>query len=195
MSDQKKVEVHDYDPSWAAEFSALKAVYINHIGDAMIGVEHVGSTSIPGLKAKPVIDIDIIVGDTESLQIVIERLSTLGYNHVGDLGITGREAFKRTDDKTPISGSNRTWMRHNLYVCIEGSIGLANHLNFRDYLKRHPEEIVEYSKVKQRLADEFTYDIDAYIDGKTDFIVEILRRSGIGEEAIKMIDGENRLKG
>lgn len=194
MSDRKKIVIHDYNPAWTLEFDALKAIFIKHIVGEIIGVEHVGSTSIPGLKAKPIIDIDIVVSDKNQLKIVIGKLEKLGYRHVGDLGITGREAFKRKDSKTPDTGSKRSWMKHNLYVCIQGSIGLANHLNFRDYLRAHPEKTVEYSKLKQKLAKEFTYDIDAYIDGKTDFIVEILRLAGMDDEVTKLIDGENRLK-
>lgn len=194
MSVKKSIVVHDYNPAWASEFETLKAVFVEHVGDDIVDIEHVGSTSIPGLKAKPVIDVDIVVSSTKKLQRVIGKLEKLGYRHVGDLGITGREAFKRRDDKTPDTEAQRVWMKHNLYVCIQGSIGLANHLKFRDYLKAHPVKIKEYSALKQGLAEQFPNDIDAYIDGKTDFIVEILRRSGMSEHHADLIDGENRLK-
>ena len=137
MIKNDSIIILDYNPKWAKQFEVLQKLLIDHLGDEIIGIEHVGSTSIPGMKAKPIIDLDIIIDNNDALENVISKLQELGYIPVGNLGITGREAFKRTDLKTPNIGSNKQWFRHNLYVCKKGSIGLSNHLNFRNYLIEH----------------------------------------------------------
>ncbi|MFK7808567.1 MAG: GrpB family protein [Saprospiraceae bacterium] len=191
---RNKIVVVDYDPIWKDQFEELKSVLIKSIDRESIEIEHVGSTSILGLKAKPIIDLDIILEDDLLIEKVIEKLSKLGYNHVGDLGITGREAFKKTDTKTPATGTNKEWFEHHLYVCRKDSIGLQNHLNFRDYMRNHPEKVKEYGNLKLELTKKYPYDIDSYIDGKTDFIVEVLSRTGMEKEDKKQVENENRLK-
>ena len=194
MSQKAKIIVLDYNPEWAEQFYDLKKVLTNHLGNDIIGVEHVGSTAIPGMKAKSVIDLDIIIDkDGASLAGVILKLKELGYTHKGNLGITGREAFKRKDSTTPNVGSDKQWMAHHLYVCTKGSIGLLNHLKLRDHLLAHPDKVIEYSNLKQDLSDRFPYDIDAYIDGKTDFIVGILVIMGMEGKDTEVISGENKL--
>lgn len=189
---KRTIVVVDYDPKWQAEFEALKAVLLTVLDGHILAIEHVGSTSIIGLKAKPIIDLDVIIdAKGQKLPYVIQQLATLGYQHVGDLGITGREAFKRTDEKTPKDGSAKTWMAHHLYVCPEGSIGLNNHLKFRDYLRAHPKTVEAYGALKQRLAKQFPHDIDAYVTGKSDFILEILQKTGVQQSTIKQIRKEN----
>ena len=124
----KPIEVVDYDPSWPALFediaAPLRAVFV---GGLLTRIEHVGSTSVPGLPAKPIIDIDVVIPSRADLPEAIARLATLGYVHQGDLGITSRKSF-RQPEITP---------RHNLYVCAEDSPELRRHLAFRDYLRAH----------------------------------------------------------
>ena len=86
-----KITVVDYDPTWPTAFEAVRARVWQVVGDIAIAVEHVGSTSVPGLPAKPVIDIDVVVPTGAAVTVAIERLSTLGYRHLGDLGIEGRK--------------------------------------------------------------------------------------------------------
>ncbi len=191
---KNRIIVLDYDPLWKEQFEELKALLTDYIDIDSIEIEHVGSTSIVGLKAKPIIDLDIIVNEVRLLTIVIKKLNEIGYAHIGDLGVTGREAFKKFDNKTPNTGSNRVWFEHHLYVCQKGSIGLQNHLNFRDYLRAHPEKVKAYGKLKEVLAKKYPYDIDAYIDGKTDFIIDVLNKTGMKEEDKEQIESENRLK-
>ena len=100
-----KITVVDYDPTWPTAFEAVRARVWQVVGDIAIAVEHVGSTSVPGLPAKPVIDIDVVVPTGAAVTVAIERLSTLGYRHLADLGIEGREAF---------AGPNMP-PRHHLY--------------------------------------------------------------------------------
>ena len=191
---KKEIIVVDYNPIWKEQFEELKSVLIDFINIESIKIEHVGSTSISGLKAKPIIDLDIIVEQDDLLtEKVIEKLSQIGYSHVGDLGVTGREAFKKRDTKTPDTGTNKEWFDHHLYVCQKDSIGLQNHLNFRDYMRGHPEKVKEYGNLKVELAKKYPYDIDSYIDGKTDFILDVLGKTGMKKEDKDQIENENRL--
>ncbi len=190
-----KIEVVDYNRVWANEFLQIKEVLLSRITFPLKGIEHVGSTSVPGLAAKPILDIDIIIADDTTLQQrVINELAELGYIYVGDLGISGREAFKRKDEEVPYSAGKRTWMKHNLYLCREGSLGLRNHLAFRDFLRKNPDKCQSYGEIKKKLAVSFPEDIDSYIDGKTDFIVSILKQNGFAEQDRKKISTENKLK-
>lgn len=193
MKIMKKIEVVDYNPNWQQEFEAIKVVLLKQLADETVEIEHIGSTAVPGLKAKPVLDIDITIEDKNQLQTVISKLATLGYKHRGDLGITGREAFKRTSDDIPQDGSGRIWQKHHLYVCIKGNTALSNHLKLRDYLRQHPAKAVEYGELKSQLAQQFTYNMDAYIDGKTDFIVAILNEMNVSKEAQALIIKQNRI--
>jgi len=192
---EKKIIIVDYDPNWKLQFAALKKVLFHHIGIENIEIEHVGSTSVFGLPAKPIIDLDIIIEqDDELMKKVIQKLKEIGYHHVGDLGVSGREAFKKQNSKTPDTGSNRIWFEHHLYLCQKGSIGLQNHLNFRNYLRKHPKKVEEYGQLKLALAKKHPYDIDLYIDGKTDFIISVLNKTGMKTEDSALIDKENRAK-
>ena len=120
------------------------------MADLATAIEHVGSTAVPGLAAKPIIDLTVVVPTHAEVAAAIERLSTLGYVHRGSLGIDGREAFD-ADARLP---------RHHLYLCARDSVALANHLTVRDYLRRHPETADEYGALKKRLAQAFPHDID-----------------------------------
>ncbi len=170
--ERRLIEIHDYDPVWPVIFQELAVVYSQTLDDLLLGVEHVGSTSVPGLSAKPVIDIDLVV-DQGHLQAAIELLTALGYEHVGDRGIAGREAFDYPDD-VPLDGSGRARPRHNLYLCPSDSPELARHLAFRDYLRTHPEDATAYGELKRQLAGLYKHDIEGYSAAKTRFIVGIL---------------------
>jgi GrpB-like predicted nucleotidyltransferase (UPF0157 family) len=174
MKLKKRVEVVEYDPNWPLIFKDLYAVLNQNVGELVLAIEHVGSTSVPGLAAKPIIDLDIIVADRAALQLVIEKLAALGYTHQGDLGIKDREAFRRADTHTPDDKSGRVWPVHHLYVCVAGSESLRNHLAFRDFLRAHPEKMQQYAVLKKQLAVDYEYDMDSYIAGKTAFVMAIV---------------------
>jgi len=194
MERKKKIIVVDYDPKWAEQFAELCELLLRYVNeDDMLSIEHVGSTSVVGLSAKPIIDLDIIVADEERMKKVIAQLAKLGYEHIGDLGVTGREAFKRPAENILTDGTGRKWFEHHLYVCQTGSVGLRNHLALRDYLRQHPEKVAEYGKLKQDLAEKYPYDIDAYIEGKTGFITNILIEMGLNEQDISTIRKDNEI--
>jgi len=191
MKRKTKIIVVDYDPKWAAQFNELRNLLSGYVKDDIISIEHVGSTSVVGLKAKPIIDLDIIVADEKCMKKVIAQLAKLGYEHIGDLGVTGREAFKRPDENILTDGTGRKWFEHHLYVCQTGSVGLRNHLALRDHLRQYPAKVLEYSNLKTHLAEKYPYDIDAYIEGKTDFITNILIEMGFDENDISTIRKDN----
>lgn len=192
MKRKDKIIVVDYKPKWAEQFAELRDLLLRHVNEEdIISIEHVGSTSVVGLKAKPIIDLDIIVADEGRMKKVIAQLAKLGYKHIGDLGVTGREAFKRPPENILTDGTGRKWFGHHLYVCQMGSIGLRNHLALRDYLREHPTKVTEYGNLKQDLAEKYPYDIDAYIEGKTDFITNVLIEMGLNENDLSIIRKDN----
>ena len=168
---KKHVVVMPYDENWKQAFEDIKAELDAALGDLALRIEHVGSTSVEGLSAKPVIDIDVVIEDTSMLESVIMALAKIGYSHEGDLGIPGREAFK-------YEGKDHL-MKHHLYVCAKDSAELKRHLAFRDYLRSHTEAVKEYSRVKTEGAELYPYDIDKYIEYKSPFIDGIYGKIGL----------------
>ena len=164
-----------YDPQWPLEFAALRQTLLRAMGTLALSIEHVGSTAVPELAAKPILDVDLVIASPESLAEAIRVLSLLGYIHEGDLGIAGREAFARQSEDVPRDGTGRVWQEHHLYVCARDSAELARHLAFRDQLRRNPEIAHEYEQLKRRLAQQFPCDRAAYSRGKTEFVEAVLR--------------------
>ena len=175
MKSLNEIEIVDYDPNWPKVFKELSKVLSDHLGDLILRIEHVGSTAVPGLDAKPIIDIDVIISSEGMLQKVITRLEKMGYVHEGDLGITGRETFKPITKDVPRDGTGRIWPKYHLYVCEQNSKELLRHLKFRDYLRDHPEQARAYAKLKRELAGKYLEDRQAYTEAKTQFIKSILK--------------------
>lgn len=171
----RQIIVEPYNPKWAEEFEKIKSEILPLISDSIISFEHVGSTSVAGLWAKPIIDIDVIIDDG-MLPVIIEKLAAIGYYHRGDLGITGREAFGYNDEE------KAHLMKHHLYVCHKDSPELRRHLALRDFLRKNPEYCEKYSKVKIEMAKKYPYDIDSYIKGKGSVVMEIYKLCGIMPE-------------
>ena len=167
----KRVEVVPYDKAWPAAFEAIKGEIENAVGDLIVAIEHVGSTSVEGLAAKPIIDMDVIIADYSVFDAVADRLNTIGYIHEGDLGIQGREAFRYADK--PLL------MQHHLYVCPQGSKELFRHITFRDFLRSHPEAAKRYSAVKEQAAQLFPSEIDKYMEYKSACIEEMYKQCGL----------------
>ena len=166
------VIIVDYDPRWPVVFEELRAPVVAALGDLVVIVEHVGSTAVPGLAAKPIIDMDVVVPSVADIPEAIGRLAILGYVHRGDLGITGREAFTSPAGKP----------RHHLYVCALDSEELRRHRSFRDYLLTHPDEARAYEALKRAAARRFAEDRAAYNEAKTWFVEAVLQRASSGGE-------------
>ncbi|HEX2536284.1 MAG TPA: GrpB family protein [Chitinophagaceae bacterium] len=189
---QARIIIEEYSPFWASAFEQLKSVYLAHLADLILDVQHVGSTAVPGLAAKPVIDIDLIISERAQLDPVVEKLRLLGYDHLGDRGISEREAFRPRSAAVPYNDHYPSWPKHHLYVCPAGSNSLMNHIAFRDFLRSHPDQAKAYGALKKRLVSEDPYDINLYVERKTPFITEILREAGFDEHSINRIALENR---
>lgn len=189
----KRIEVVPFTENWAQTFDALARLFKMDLEDLIIGIEHVGSTAVPGLPAKPIIDLDLIIQDKSRFEEIKAILEKRGYLYVGEMGIPGREAFKRSSEYTPLDAENSVWPAHHLYVCLQDSIGLKNHLIFRDYLRANPESAAAYGRLKITLAEIYPYDIDRYIDGKTDFIIAVLEKTGFNKTHLNDISGQNKI--
>ncbi len=125
----------EYDPAWPLAFAEIRRVLLSHLESLAVEVHHVGSTSIPGMLAKPILDIDIEISNYEAFPAVVERLLSLGYAHEGDLGIADRYAFRRLSPQAPQIDPPRTWTEQHLYVCPTSSRELQRQLLFRDKLR------------------------------------------------------------
>ena len=136
----KSVVVEKWNPKWKDEFEKIVDSLGKDIIYNSIKIEHVGSTSVEGLSAKPIIDLDIVI-ENDKFEIIKRLLNDKGYEHEGDLGIEGREAFS-------YSGKEEL-MTHHLYVCPKDSKELFKHITFRNFLKNNPALAAEYSKVKE----------------------------------------------
>jgi len=163
----RTIVVDDYNPAWPEEFEKIKAYLWPRIGHLALDIVHVGSTSVPGLAAKPIIDFVIVLESRDALPALIAQLNALGYIHKGDQGIVGREVFKRR-----ISDE---FMAYHMYASAKEGLELERHLLFRDYLRRHDGARDAYAALKRALAERHRHDIDAYIAGKHDFVEHIIR--------------------
>ena len=166
-----KVMVVPYDETWKSAFQEIRRELEQAVGDLIVGIEHIGSTSVEGMSAKPCIDIDIVIRDDSVFEAVAGRLAAIGYVHEGNLGIPGREAFAYSDKPH--------LYKHHLYVCPQSSVELRRHTVFRDFLKANPEAVGKYSTVKETAARLFPEDIDEYIRYKTPCIEELYRQCGL----------------
>lgn len=166
----KNVLVEKWNPKWKDEFENIVASLGKDIIYNSIKIEHVGSTSVEGLSAKPIIDLDIVI-ENDKFEIIKRLLKDKGYEHEGNLGIEGREAFS-------YSGKEEL-MTHHLYVCPKDSKELFKHITFRDFLKNNPALASEYSKVKEQAAVLYPDDIDKYMEFKSEIIEKIYKRCGL----------------
>jgi GrpB-like predicted nucleotidyltransferase (UPF0157 family) len=164
-----KVEVVPHDPSWRSLFQTEATRVSVGLGENVIAVYHIGSTSIPGIYAKPVIDMLVEVKDILAVDGKTVAMESLGYEVMGAFGIQGRRYFRK-DNEAGI----RT---HQIHAFETGSPQLARHLAFRDYMISHPGEARAYSELKRKLAAEFPSSPDDYMDGKDAFIKEIDKRA------------------
>jgi GrpB-like predicted nucleotidyltransferase (UPF0157 family) len=173
------ITVCDYDPVWPDRFEALRKEYAAAFAIAkvpVVAIEHVGSTSVPGLAAKPVIDCDIVVA-AEDVPVATDVLIGLGFSPEGTLGVPERWAFK---EPKRLAGTNT-------YVIVDGCLSLRNHRAVRDTLRARPELRDRYAAVKQRVAMT-ARNIEEYGKGKNAVIQEILTAAGLTDAERAAID-------
>ncbi|WP_029328977.1 GrpB family protein [Lentibacillus jeotgali] len=163
----RKVDVVHYDAFWPILFDIEAGKLQRIFSDEIIDIHHIGSTSVEGLYAKPVIDMMPVVRDINRIDQFDLGMETIGYEAKGEFGITGRRFFQK-------GGNERT---HHIHIFEAGNHHIERHLAFRDYLREHPDKAVSYSRLKLELAACFPDDIDAYIDGKNRFVLETERKA------------------
>lgn len=161
----RKVEVIPHDSNWREIFVAESKRVADALGNNAIAIHHIGSTVIPGIYAKPIID---LLAEVQDILKVGERRSameSLGYAAMGEFGISGRRYFRKENQN-----GCRT---HHLHVFEAGSEQVERHLAFRDYMIAHPIDAQKYSALKRELAKKYPQSIDEYMDGKDGLIKEI----------------------
>lgn len=178
------LEVVPYSEQWPARFAAV-ASDLAHALEAVpvVAIEHVGSTSVPGLAAKPILDIDVIV-QRPHVAAAIAALADVGYVHRGDLGLTDRECMAAPDEEP----------RRNVYVCVEGTLHVRNHLAVREVLRSRADLRDRYGAVKTELARRPDMDIDTYIAAKSGVLQEVLAASGLSVKERATIFALNRAR-
>lgn len=162
------IRVTDHDPSWPEEFKREAALLKDILKDELTAIHHIGSTAVPGLKAKPVIDIMPVVKDIGKIDAFRGAFENAGYEYMGEFGIPGRRFLKK-------GGRHRT---HNVHIFGAGSESeIRRHLAVRDYLKTHPREAAKYGALKEKLAALYPEDIDGYCDGKDAFVKALEKKA------------------
>ncbi|WP_366944818.1 GrpB family protein [Chamaesiphon sp. GL140_3_metabinner_50] len=165
----RKVIVVPHDRNWQRVFLAESQHLTMALGENMVNIYHIGSTSIPTIYAKPIIDILIEVKDLAKVDERDREIGSLGYVGMGEHGIVGRRFFRK---------DNAEGLRtHHIHTFETGSPQIDRHLAFRDYLISHPETALEYSELKQQLAQKYPNDIESYMDGKAEFISKIDKKA------------------
>jgi GrpB-like predicted nucleotidyltransferase (UPF0157 family) len=182
-----------YNPAWKTEFEKLKAVFQTKLPDLEppIDIQHVGSTSIPGMLAKPILDIDIIITDPGQLSPISQILEKLGYQAKGEQGIPGRFAFRQTSPQTPQTSSKANWQTHHLYVCLANSLALKNHLQFRNALLKDAQLAGQYAQLKQTITSDPKITMEQYWKSKTVFIISVLRQYSFTSDELSDIKNAN----
>jgi GrpB-like predicted nucleotidyltransferase (UPF0157 family) len=166
----RKVEVVSHNPAWVVLFQTEADALAIVFGDQLVAIHHIGSTAIPGIGAKPILDILVEVWDIQKVDGLNHDMEKLGYQPRGEYGIPGRRYFVKK------SGEVHT---HHVHTFQSDNPQVERHLNFRDYLVIHLQDALAYSQLKEDLARQYPEDMDGYVAGKNDFI------QNIDEKALK----------
>lgn len=163
----------EYDPDWPTQFREIADYLESALNDDRrdyLSIQHIGSTSVSGMVAKPIVDVDIIVR-SQRMPFIIRALQTARYCHEGNKGLPGREAFRA------VGVIARNLPQHHLYACEAGALELIKHLSFRDYLIAHPAEARRLSQLKRQLAFQQKLSREAYIQAKSKTVSKIAARA------------------
>ncbi len=159
-----KVILEEHDEAWGAVFELEEGRLRNLLSEIIINVHHIGSTAIPGIVAVPIVDILVEVKSIDKVNQFNPGMKQLGYMPKGEYGKAGRRLFVKGHEEDST---------HHVHVYEVGDVEVARQVNFRDYLKFHPQDAMDYSKLKEKLADLYPYDLDAYMQEKGKFIEDI----------------------
>jgi GrpB-like predicted nucleotidyltransferase (UPF0157 family)/quercetin dioxygenase-like cupin family protein len=165
----RDIEVTEYDPEWPRWFEEICDYIWPAVDDVAVRIDHVGSTAVPGLAGKPIIDVDVVVMSEEDVPRAIEALARIGYLWSGDLGVVGREHFERpAEPGLP---------PHNPYLVVEDNKAHVDHWLFRDVLRTDADARERYAALKIKNAQEADRDMDYYVAAKAAFVADILSRA------------------
>jgi GrpB-like predicted nucleotidyltransferase (UPF0157 family) len=173
MSSEDPIIVVDYDANWSSQYEQEKKQILLALGDTVTNIQHIGSTSVPGLAAKPVIDMLLGLKHIPLLPMQVSSLESIGYSYYGELGIPGRHYFRR--------GMPRS---HQIHAVLIDSEFWKRHILFRDFLRKNPEAAQRYETLKRKLAKEFAGDRISYTDSKTPLIEQLLREAKLWQQAL-----------
>lgn len=164
---EKSINIVDYNPNWKSIYEEEKSLITNAMGDVLVAIEHIGSTAVPGLSAKPIIDIMVGVEDIDGVEECIEPLAGIGYKYIPDYEdeIPERRYFNK--------GSQNN--HKHLHIVEIMSEFWEEHILFRDYLRTNPEVATRYSELKSFLAEKFKDERELYNSGKTGFIKSVVK--------------------
>jgi GrpB-like predicted nucleotidyltransferase (UPF0157 family) len=165
MGEMRNIVVVRYDPIWIERFRSEAALITGIFGAELLSIHHIGSSAIPGMSAKPVIDIMPLVSNIGKVDALNAAMMRIGYEPLGEYGIVGRRFFVKGGD------TSRT---HHVHAYEPANPEVAQHLDFRDYLAAHPTEAQQYADLKAKLVEQYRDDIDGYMRGKDAFIKSIL---------------------
>lgn len=169
---KQRVYLLPHDPHWADEFAREAALVAGALGPALVAIHHIGSTAVPGLAAKPIIDMLAVTDDLVAVDACAAMLEKLGYEAMGEFGLPARRYFRKNNP-----AGERT---HQIHAFEVGSPQIVRHLAFRDYLRVHPDAAEEYERLKRALAAVYLDDLGAYTDGKDAFIRNVEERAANG---------------
>ena len=162
VSSKRKIEVVDYDSNWPAIFEWERDLLNRTLGNVVEAIHHMGSTSIPGLAAKPIVDILVEVKSLEGLDALNKKMVAIDYQPKGEFGIPGRRYYQK--------GANRR--THHLHAFASEDPNIFRHLAFRDYIMANPGIAAEYAELKKAVAKTCDDDIERYCQGKDAFLKE-----------------------
>jgi GrpB-like predicted nucleotidyltransferase (UPF0157 family) len=167
MLEQREVRIIACDPAWPERFREEASWIVSVFGAELLSIHHIGSTSIPGMSAKPIIDIMPVVRDISKVETFNEAMIEHGYKPMGEYGITGRRFFiKNAEVRT-----------HHVHSYQPDNPEVKWHLDFRDYLIAHEDEARRYAELKVELAERHRYDLETYTQGKAGFIKSVLAKA------------------
>ncbi len=170
--EKRGYHLEDYDPLWSDRFETIKKTLLGVFGDSVLNIEHVGSTSVPGMRAKPIIDVLVILKSWKDFGEEMEAMRTLGYEAHENVWSQDSLLFFKTINTE--HGNEKT---ENIHVLVEGAPLIRQFLDMRDYMRANPEEVVAYGNLKEKLARSFPDDYFGYREGKQAFLAELEKRA------------------
>lgn len=179
MEIDERIHIEEYNPEWVRQYEYEKERLCNALGDMILGIEHIGSTSIPGIWAKPIVDIMIGVKSLPLEKSQISKIIKLGYENLGEAGVSGRIYFRKRFPKA-----------YNVHITQFGNSIWKNNILLRDFLRSNKDEAMKYPELKKIIISEGVNNLLEYSDRKADFISEILKKAN--EWHIRVSEGRSR---